>query len=187
MSGKRIMKTSGRPVALLVSLALILTAVLGATAAYLMTKSDGITNTFTPAKVTCKVDEKFEDLENKKIIKVQNTGDAAAYIRVALVATWQKSDGTVYAKAPTSPSDYTVSLGDGWEKSGDYYYHKAAVNVDATTDTAITVVSKNTAAPADGYSLHVEVLAEAVQVVQGDKTAGAAYAWGETAAGVLTK
>lgn len=186
MSGKRIMKTSGRPVALLVSLALILTAVLGATAAYLMTKSDGITNTFTPAEVTCEVKEEFDDLENKKIIKVQNTGDADAYIRVALVATWQKSDGTVYAKAPTS-SDYTVSRGDGWVQSGDYYYHKAAVNVDATTDTAITVVSKNTAAPADGYSLHVEVLAEAVQVVQGDKTAGAAYAWGETAAGVLTK
>lgn len=189
MSGKRIMKTSKKPAALLLSLALILTAVLGATAAYLTTRSDGITNTFTPAAVTCKVQETLNG--TGKVITVQNTGDADAYIRVALVATWQDSSGNVYIKAPAS-SAYTVTRGTGWVKSGDYYYCRTAVaakngsTVSATPD-AITVTAAANVTPPAGYSLHVEVLAEAVQVVQGDKTAGAAYAWGDTAANQLTK
>lgn len=183
MSGKRMMKTSKKPAALILSLALILTAVLGATAAYLTTRSSGITNTFTPAAVSCAVDETLSGTD--KVIKVKNTGDADAYIRVALVATWQDKDGVVYIKAPKEGTDYTVTPGSGWVKSGDYYYHKADVDVGETTGTAITVVSKNTSAP-DGYSLHVEVLADAVQVVQGNAKQGAAYAWGNDAAGNLS-
>ncbi len=177
MSGKRIMRTSKKPAALILSLALILTAVLGVTAAYLTTRSSGITNTFTPAKVSCAVQETLNG--TSKVITVKNTGDADAYIRVALVATWQDSSGTVYIKAPKEGTDYTVTLGSGWVKNSDgYYYHKADVAVNATTATAITVVKGSTSAPTTDYSLHVEVLAEAVQVVQGNATQGAIYAWG---------
>lgn len=183
MSGKRMMKTSNKSAALIVSLALILTAVLGATAAYLMTQSDGITNTFTPGQVSCKV---VEDLTSSdtKIITVENTSDTAAYIRVTLVATWQTDDGTVYAKAPVEGpnKDYTVSLGarSNWVQNGDYYYYKdsVAANGGKTTDTITVEATANTSNRApEGYSLHVEVLAEAVQVVQGNPTEGAIYAW----------
>lgn len=187
MSGKRMMKTSKKPAALILSLALILTAVLGATAAYLTTRSSGITNTFTPAAVTCEVDETLNGAD--KVIKVKNTGDADAYIRVALVATWQDSSGTVYIKAPKEGTDYTVSHGTGWVKGSDgYYYHQADVDVGATTETAITVVKGSTSAPTTDYSLHVEVLAEAVQVVQGNAKQGAIYAWGvDPATGAAAK
>lgn len=185
MSGKRMMKTSKKPAALILSLALILTAVLGATAAYLTTRSSGITNTFTPAAVSCAVDETLSGAD--KVIQVKNTGDADAYIRVALVATWQDSSGNVYIKAPALNTDYSVTHGTGWVKSGDYYYFKNAVAASTgVTADAITVKALTTAAAPAGYSLHVEVLADAVQVVQGNATQGAAYAWGNDAAGNLS-
>ena len=66
----------------------ILTAAVGGTMAWLSTQTQDLTNTFEPAKVTCKVDENFtEGGTEKKDVRIQNTGTTDAYIRVAVIGT----------------------------------------------------------------------------------------------------
>ena len=181
MSGKRI-KHSGdkKPIALLVSLALVVTAVLGVTIAYLTARDDSITNTFVPGEVSCEVTESLDGTEKKNVC-VKNTGDADAYIRAAIVVTWQDEDGNVYAKAPTA-NDYTMSLNTtDWEKSGDYYYYKSAVVAGTGVTEALinSCTQESDAAVPDGYTLHVEILAQAIQSTPvGALQNTAQYAWG---------
>ena len=89
---------------------------------------------------------------------MKNTGDTAAYIRVAVVVNWKNSDGHVYAKAP----EFEVPVSDGWENGSDgYYYFTKPVAVGAKTDSELTV-NILTDEP-DGYDLYVEVVASAIQ------------------------
>lgn len=92
-------KQTVKPSALLVSLLLLLTVTIGGTLAFLLDSSGPITNVFTPSKVTTEVEEEF-DGKVKKNVKIQNTGDTAAWIRAAVVITWQDKDGNVYGQAP---------------------------------------------------------------------------------------
>ena len=59
----------------------ILTAAVGGTMAWLSTKTQELTNTFEPAKVTCAVEEDFTDKTTKKDVRIKNTGTTDAYIR----------------------------------------------------------------------------------------------------------
>lgn len=92
-------KQTVKPSALLVSLLLLLTVTIGGTLAFLLDSSDPITNVFTPSKVTTEVEEEF-DGKVKKNVKIQNTGDTEAWIRAAVVITWQDKDSNVYGQAP---------------------------------------------------------------------------------------
>ena len=58
MNGKRVMKTK-KPVALVALLVLLCCTVAG-TLAYLVTNTDPVTNTFTPASVSTEVNEDFD-------------------------------------------------------------------------------------------------------------------------------
>lgn len=146
------MKLNKRAVALLISLVVLLTAVAGATAAYLIDRTPSIDNTFTPSRVACEV---VQADVNKLEYTVQNTGDTDAYIRVAIAVNWKK-DGSLYAKAPA----FTV-LGDGWALGSDgYYYYIAAVKPTDKTESALTVAVTE---ELDGYELFVEVVASAIQ------------------------
>ena len=71
MNGKRVMKTK-QPVALVAILVLLCCTVAG-TVAYLVTSTDPVTNTFTPAHVSTAVDETFEN-GVKSDVKIKNTG-----------------------------------------------------------------------------------------------------------------
>ena len=60
-------------------------------------------------------------------------------------------------------SDYALATGDGWTKDGDFYYYNAKVPAGTSTGNLITSCSPKVKGPADGYTLHVEILAQAVQ------------------------
>ena len=116
------------------ALALALTVTVGGTLAWLAAHTDPVTNTFKMGEVTPKVEESFvpDTGTVKENVRVQNQGDVPAYIRVALVATWEDENGNV---KPASLSDLTITwggeggnLGDGWIQIGEYYYHQAPVN-----------------------------------------------------------
>ncbi|MFR5864809.1 MAG: hypothetical protein ACLUFV_06380 [Acutalibacteraceae bacterium] len=106
------------------------------TVAYLQTQTEPLENQFTPAKVSCKVEETFED-NVKSNVTIQNTGDTDAFIRVAVVANWVQTDEnssvtSVYAQQPVAGTDYTLTLADDvnekWLKdSNGFYYYKDAV------------------------------------------------------------
>lgn len=163
-------------------LALLLCAA-GLTIAYIIDKTDPVTNTFTPSKVSCQVVETNWQDGNvvKENVTVANTGDTAAYIRSAIVVTWQNDRGEVYSQAPVLGTDYSMDLNlnaGGWVLGADgYYYHTSPVAVESSTQTLINSCSVLAPAPAEGYTLSVEILASAVQ---SEPATAAEDAWGVT-------
>ena len=160
MNGKRVMKTK-KPVALVAILVLLCCAVAG-TVAYLVTSTDPVTNTFTPASVTTQVEETF-DGTTKSNVRIQNTGNIDAYIRAAIIVNWADKQGNISA-TPVNDSDYEMTLGSGWVKIGDYYYCKTTTVHGASTAPLIISCAKTpSAAVPDGYDLQVTILADGIQ------------------------
>ncbi|MDY4966173.1 MAG: hypothetical protein SO100_07470 [Dysosmobacter sp.] len=182
MNGKRVLKTNRKaPVALVAILVLLCCAVAG-TVAYLVTSTGPVTNTFTPASVTTEVVEEFNG-QTKSNVKIQNTGDIPAYIRVAVIVNWADDKGNV-SGTPVKDSDYVMDLNIDtgtttnapWFKGSDgYYYCKTAVkSVKQDTKNCYTPVlikscikATGAQAPA-GYDLQVTILADGIQSVPAD-------------------
>lgn len=156
----------------LVSVLVLVFAAVGVTVAYLQTQTEPLENHFTPAKVSCKVEETFED-NVKSNVTIQNTGDTDAFIRVAVVANWVQTDEnssvtSVYAQQPVAGTDYTLTLAtnanENWLKDGNgFYYHKAAVKPDESTAVLIAACTPIEGRAPAGYTLAVEIVASAIQ------------------------
>ena len=129
-----------------------------------MANSGPVTNTFTPAQVSCEVDETFQN-NVKSAVSIKNTSNIDAYIRAYVVVTWKDAQGNVYGKLPVKDTDYTMTMPNNtkWFKSGDYYYYPDAVPSGASTGMLIEECKLIGTPPADGYSLSVEIIAEAIQ------------------------
>lgn len=172
MKGKRVMKTK-KPVALVAILVILCCAVAG-TVAYLVTSTGPVTNTFTPASVTTEVVEEFNGT-TKSNVRIKNTGNIDAYIRVAVVANWIDKDGNVYGGAtPVAGKDYTLTPKTGenenWFQGSDgYYYCKTAIESGSETPVLIESCAKTTGAEVpEGYDLQVTILADGIQSVPAD-------------------
>lgn len=183
MNGKRVMKTK-KPVALVALLVLLCCTVAG-TLAYLVDKTPEVKNTFEPAKVTTKVEEKFDGI-TKSEVKIKNTGNINAYIRVAVVANWIDKDGNVYGGAmPTEGTNYELKLANGWfEGSDGYFYYPTAIAAQAETPALFEPIIQK-GAP-DGCSLRLTILADGIQ---SDPADAVTQAWGVTVAndGTISK
>ena len=145
------------------SLILLLSAAAGTTIAYIIASGGTVENSFTPSEVLCSVDD---------TCVVTNDGDIPAFIRAAVVINWGNTAGDINGIAPieqivdkngevTTAGDYVLTLGEGWEKSGEYYYYNAVVPSKGKT-TPVVEVEQVTADP-EGFDLVVEVVAEAIQ------------------------
>ena len=172
-----------RTALVLAAVVLVLGAAIGGTVAWLATNTPGLTNTFTPGKVSCTVVESF-DGTTKSDVKIQNTGNTDAYIRAKVVVTWKDAAGNVYGGAtPVEGTDYTISYStSGWTQVGDYRYCTQPVAPDAPNN--LTPVLINSASPVDGkapegYALSIEILAEAIQ---SSPASAVQEAWGVTIA-----
>lgn len=155
------------------SVFLLVGVLVGGTLAYIFRQTNQVENTFVPATVSCRVNDTFT---------VTNTGNVDAYIRAAVVVNWMADNGDIYGLAPKETADYTLSIGANWQKIGDYYYYTTDVAPDAATDTAVcsATLKEGVTAP-QGFSLCVEVVAEAIQAdgTNGSKTP-VEDAWGVT-------
>ena len=170
----------------LVSVVLLLLVGTGSTLAYLFTNTDSVENTFTPAQVSCAVVENSQEYpantvsitNNKKSnVTIKNTSNVPAYIRAAIVVTWKKADGTVYAVKPKSTEEYELEIGGDWTQDGGFYYYNSNVAADDFTSALITSAQQKGNAP-DGYYLSIEILAEAIQAEGwGDDVDTAQEAW----------
>lgn len=141
--------------------------------AYLSESTQNAVNTFSPGKVTCSVDEKF-DGKTKSDVKIVNDNDSdniPAFIRATVTINWQKN-GTgsgetapVYsATSPVSGKDYSIEFARNteWFKGSDgYYYFKNPVAPGASTGTLIASCKPIVTKP--GYHLSVDIIAEAIQ------------------------
>lgn len=153
-----------KPSLLLITLVVLLGVLVGSTVAYLVANTGSIANSFVPAKITTDITEDFNG-SVKNNVQVKNTGEVDAFIRATVVVTWQNDAGEVYPTAPVVGTDYTVSYpGNGWVKHTDgYYYYTSVVKPDESTGILLTDCKPLKDAPAEGYTLHVEILATAIQ------------------------
>ena len=177
MKNKRLLRIS----AILLVAAVLTTAV----NAFMINRSQTFRNKFVPASVKCEIEEQFSEAEKTKTsIKVENTGNTDAYIRVRLVFHWEDSKGNVVGKNmdPTvSIDDFKGDLGSyfnssEWVKGEDdytYYYKKPVAPGGLTAELlnekikmyhyehTVQIDSKTTVTYY--YYPVIEVLAEAVQ------------------------
>lgn len=157
----------GKAMTLLICCLLLASAAVGTTLAMLVDKSDGIENSFEPGEVSSFVDEPgwSDGSLVKSNVSIINTGNTDAYIRAAIVVTWQDSEGKVYPGSPVRGTDYTLSIGSDWgTKNGDgFYYYNGEVSPQGRTGVLIVSCGPVAGRTPQGYTLHVEVLASAVQ------------------------
>lgn len=162
---KRSRGRTGKSAALLVSLLLLLTVTVGGTIAFLMDSDGPLHILFNPSKVTTYVDETVSG-NTKSDVSIKNTGDTTAWIRAAIVVTWQDKDGNVYGQAPVAGTNYTAWIpGTNWVKGADgfYYYTKPVAAQTSTANALIAEIKPIGNSPADGYYLTVEIIGSGIQ------------------------
>lgn len=163
-----------RSLVLVVSMVALLLVVAGGTLAWL-TAQDSVSNTFTPAHVSCVVTENFDGTV-KKNVNVTNTSDIDAFIRVKLVTYRVKDNGDRIGGTATIP-DFTP--GANWVKYGDFYYYTKPVAPQQQPKEALigSITLERSYGDADGGKQVIEVMAEAIQS-QPERAVG--QAWGVT-------
>lgn len=151
------------PLMLAISVALILCMTVGGTIAYLAAQSESVVNMFTPSEVKIEIGEVFNGTEKKDVV-ITNTGDTNAYVKAMVVIGWKNGDRIIPA-VEGAGADYVIEWGTSskWSKDGDIYYYSDELAVGDSTDNLINSVRVINAAPEDGYVLHVEVIASAIQ------------------------
>lgn len=165
----------------------LLTSVAGLTYAALKDTTAVVNNTLDPAHVTCEVVENF-DGNVKSSVKVKNTGDIPALLRVKVVINWIDGDGNV-VYSPGGDYHYSVTLADplNWTNDGGstvvtsgYWYYNGIVQPDELTTDLIATAYENlsgAAASDPSYHLRITVMAEALQAAPG---LAAQDVWGMT-------
>ena len=156
-----------KPVKLILILSSLLLTVclsIGTTYAYLLSRSETVTNTFTPGTAGNTIEESFEN-DVKKDVKVKNTGNINAFIRATIVITWQNNKGEVYPVLPEKGTDYAITLNpdNGWFENNGIYYCKTEVAPGASTPVLIKECTQEIANAPKGYGLNVEILSSSIQ------------------------
>lgn len=145
--------TGKKAVALLAVTIVLAVSMVGATLAFIITKTDALTNIFSPAKVAIDID----DIDGNKII---NTGDIPVYVRVAIVANWVNGSGEIHSTTPTV--QITLSDERNWVKGSDgFYYYKLPVAANDSVTPVNSVTTSDTAPT--GYEFQVQILSSAIQ------------------------
>lgn len=166
-----------RSLVLVVSVLALVLAVAGGTLAWLVANSGPVTNTFTPATVSCEVKETF-DGTYKKDVNVKNTSNIDAYLRVKLVTYRVNEAGQHIGGTAEIP---TFTPGENWVMNGDFYYYTLPVTPGATPAKPLidTITLTGSYNDADGGKQVIEVMAEAIQSQPDDAVQ---QAWGVTIA-----
>lgn len=156
-----------KPVKLILILSSLLLAVclsIGTTYAYLLSRSETVTNTFTPGTAVNTIEESFKN-DVKKDVKVKNNGNINAFIRATIVITWQNEKGEVYPVLPVEGTDYAITLNpdNGWFENNGIYYCKTEVAPGASTPVLIKECTQEIANAPKGYGLNVEILSSSIQ------------------------
>lgn len=166
-----------KTILMLAAMALLLTVTVGSTIAYLWTSTPAVTNTFTPASSGTEIEEDFNG-NVKNNVKIKNTGDVKSYIRAAVVITWQNATGEVLSEVPAADKDYQITwTPEGWTKKDNFYYYNTPVEPGDSTSVLFTACKPLKAAPKDGYTLHVEIIAQSIQA---EPSYAVTEAWGWT-------
>lgn len=181
-----------RPLILALALVLLAGLGVGATLGLLHTRTEAVQNEFTYGKVSCQVLESFEEENSfyaKRNVRIQNTGNTDAYIRVLLVFNWKDANGNVFVTKPVINRDFQINLAldNGWIVSqndvGTYFYYKYPVAPGEETQVLIDGLwqAAGVTGPENGkYGLSAEIVADAIQAEPGYAVSDA---WDEVTVG----
>ena len=161
-------KRSIKPFLIAFCVCILACAAVSGSLAWLISTPEPVVNTFTPGVVTIQVDEKFNGT-TKSDVRIKNTGDVPAYIRVALVPAWVDDEGNIAAKPASLKLDCDITWGkdgSGYEAdwfigSDGFYYCKTVIEPDESTPILIKSCTVK-----DGeheYDFELQVIASAVQ------------------------
>ena len=168
-----------RTAVLLIAVLLLITTAVGSTAAFLVTKTGPVEESFAYAQVSCQV------TQSGSALAVQNTGTAQAYIRASYAVNW-RLDGEESIAAAV-PENYRCDLAENpqgaWVDGEDgYFYYPYPVAPGGETPSLLTCSVSRPENPE--YTLSVEVVAEAIQ---SNPAEAAEDAWGVgVSGGMLT-
>lgn len=155
-----------RQIAIIASIALLLVGMVGGTVAWLMTSTEDVENTFTPAAVPPEIEEtKPEENGNvKEHVSVTNTGNIDAYIRAAVIINWVDETGKVIAEPEGHTYEIDFAEDTGWILSSDgYYYYTTPVAANGgKTGELITSAKPKTGTE---YKLQIDIAAQTIQAV----------------------
>lgn len=162
---------SKKRLALLLSMILIFTFVVGGTLAYLFVTVGPITNTFEPAKVSCVV--------SADQAQVTNTSETSVWLRVSITAVYRSTSdaNTIHWENPNISVSDTTNIWFHNAQGDGFYYYKIAVSPNGIV--TLPQISINESAPA-GFKLEKQVLAEVIQSAPLDAVQ---EAWGMTRSG----
>lgn len=152
MKQKKVFRT------ILILALLIAISLCGTVFAYMFRQTEVTENKFTPADVSCDVVEETTDTA-KTSVKIQNTGNIDAYLRVRFVSYWVNGAGEVAPKASEIPA---ISMNSGWIQGSDqtYYYSEAVAAGELTPELLDGPIALKAEG---GYTQVIEVFAEAIQ------------------------
>lgn len=151
-----------RSLVLVVSVLALVLAVAGGTLAWLVANSGPVTNTFTPATVSCEVEETFKN-NVKSNVNVKNTSNIDAYLRVKLV-TYRVNGADQHIGGTAAIRNFTP--GEDWvEHDGFYYYTKPVAPNTVPENPLIGTlgITLSEYTDVDGGKQVIEVMAEAIQ------------------------
>lgn len=154
------------PIALILTLLLIVALSVGGTVAFL-TSQQTVTNTFSVAGGPVPgIIEEFNGT-TKSNVYVENKGDVPCLVRAAVVVNLLDDNGNVIAGTP----EYTISFNEGsWTKLGDYWYYNGVAAPGGATAVLINSCTS--------YQ-HISVVINA-QTVQAEPARAAAEVWGHS-------
>ena len=117
------MKITKRSAVLLVLAFLLIVSIpVGVTLAIMHNRTEAVVNTFVPGVVDCEVTETFTQ-GVKTSVKVTNTGNTDAYLRIRVLSYWQDSKGNIVARPAELPSiTYYGNPGTYDATKGDWIY-----------------------------------------------------------------
>ncbi len=164
-----------RWICLLLAATLALSGI-GVTLAFMFRRAEQ-SSSLKAAAVSCELSEEFNG-SVKSNIRVKNTGNIPAFIRIRVVSYWVKEDGSVVGY----PAEYpTLALLNGWLKSSsdEVYYYPTPVAPGQQTEVLCQPFALSTTANGERDTLYqvVTLLAEAIQASPDN---AAESAWGIT-------
>jgi len=160
--GQKKIHLNGRLTAMVIATVMLLALAIGGTVAWLTDTSPAVVNTFTPSHVSCKVEETFDNKAGvKSNVKVQNTSDIPAFIRVKLVTYRTNEKGEHIGGMAAVPS---FQPGANWVLHEGYYYYTQPVQPQNFTGILIDEIQlQDPYTDADRGRQAIDVMAEAIQ------------------------
>ena len=163
-------KRSIKPFLIAFCVCILACAAVSGSLAWLISAPGPVVNEFIPGEVTIQVDETFNGT-TKQNVRIKNTGNVPAYIRVALVPAWVDDEGNIAAKPASLELNDDCNItwgkdGNGYEDdwfigSDGFYYCKTFINPGESTPILIKSCTVN--GGGHEYDFELQIIASAVQ------------------------